>query len=55
MMSLPALMLADLIRTSWNTLIPYMEQIAALMQEKLNVADLLRAGGRATLSIPATF
>ena len=33
-------MLAEEIRTSWNTLIPYMEQIAALMQEKLDRADI---------------
>jgi hypothetical protein len=46
---------ADLIRTNWNTIIPYMEQIAAFMQEQLDESDIHSMTKRLALLVPTTF
>lgn len=46
--------MAEEIRRSWNTLIPYMEQIAALMQEKLENADMSNLEQRLSQPVLAT-
>ena len=42
------------IRTSWNTLIPYMEEIAVSVQEKIEIVETVKKQEVAALGTVAT-
>ena len=46
-------MVAAQVRSSWNTLIPYMEEIATLMQEKLDNESVEEGGRSREMRAPA--